>query len=134
MLVEFGFTQHSIVILVECVKQIFFKNHVFKMDSAHDNCMLCLEVTFKGAVILKCINKLHSECMKKLILQGIYHCPISKIEFVSYINGCGCFSECLKLRLSSYFLSFCNTNDACLGLCCFLRGEWKNEEDRKSVV
>ncbi|XP_028406496.1 uncharacterized protein LOC114528982 isoform X2 [Dendronephthya gigantea] len=46
-------------------------NHKCRPDSAHDNCGICLEDAFTGCQILPCSHKVHKECSKLMIQNGM---------------------------------------------------------------
>ncbi|XP_028406472.1 RING finger and CHY zinc finger domain-containing protein 1-like [Dendronephthya gigantea] len=56
-------------------------NHKCRPDSAHDNCGICLEDAFTGCQILPCSHKVHKECSKLMIQNGMTRCPICRESF-----------------------------------------------------
>ncbi|WP_252177443.1 CHY zinc finger protein [Endozoicomonas sp. 4G] len=66
-----------------CLDTRLLNNHKCRPDSGHDECGICLEDVFSGCRILPCSHKVHSECYKAMIQNGIRTCPVCRASLCS---------------------------------------------------
>ena len=64
-----------------CLDNKLQNNHRCREGSAHDECCICLEDAFTGCQLLPCSHKVHKECAKLMIRNGITRCPVCKESF-----------------------------------------------------
>ena len=61
-----------------CLDNGLAGNHKCRPDSGHDACSICLEDVFSGCNILPCHHKIHLECVKAMLRNGIETCPVCR--------------------------------------------------------
>ncbi len=65
-----------------CLDKKLEGKHKCRPDSRHEPCCICLEDTFSGCHILPCSHKIHEDCAKEMLKNGIRTCPMCRHPLV----------------------------------------------------
>ena len=61
-----------------CMDEKLKGKHKCRPDSGHDSCGICLEDVFSGCQLLPCSHRLHPDCLKAMIKNGVRTCPVCR--------------------------------------------------------
>ena len=64
-----------------CLEKRHGKDHACRPGFAHEECAICCDDTFSGAVVLVCSHKFHERCVFRLVEHGQNTCPICREAF-----------------------------------------------------